>query len=210
MKSELPVFNDRTNICIICEGPEEYDYLNKLNSLGVWNDIYNVSLDNANGNGNIAARYQDRFQNGSYDMIFVFCDTDRKPFEQYEDIKRKINEFHGVDNASEAVIIYSNPCTMQIILQHLDDVALKSPAKRVNAPLIKALTGIDNYKARKDQRQQLMAHITTASFYDMLERVNRMSNNDSELGSSNFGKLVTYLTSESDGWIREIESQLEE
>lgn len=210
MKCELPVFKDRTNICIICEGPEEYEYLYKLNSLGIWNDIYDVSLDNARGNGNIAARYQDRFQNGSYDMIFIFCDTDKKPFEQYEDIKRKINEFHGINSASEAVIIYSNPCTMQIILQHLGDISLTSPAKKVNAPLIKDLTGIDNYKTREDQRQQLMSHITIDNFNNMLKRVNCMGNNDTELGSSNFSKLITYLTSENDSWIREIESRLEE
>lgn len=32
----------------------------------------------------------------------VFCDTEKKLHEQYEDIKRKINEFHGVDNAADA------------------------------------------------------------------------------------------------------------
>ena len=53
MKSRLPSFVSKNKICIICEGDEEYDYLSRLNELGVWNEQYDVSLDNADGNGNI-------------------------------------------------------------------------------------------------------------------------------------------------------------
>ena len=96
MKSRLPAFLSKDKICIICEGDEEYDYLNRLKELRVWNEQYEVFLDNADGNGNIPARYQDRYQNGSFEVVLVFCDTEKKPYEQYEDIKRKINVFHGM------------------------------------------------------------------------------------------------------------------
>lgn len=82
----------------------------------VWDEQYEVSLDNAGGNDNIPARYQDRYQNGSYDLVLMFCDTEKKPHEQYSDIKRKINEFHGVDHAAESVIFWGNPRTMQICI----------------------------------------------------------------------------------------------
>ena len=88
--------------------------------------------------------------------MLVFCDTEKKPHEQYEDIKRKINEFHGVDSAANEVIIFGNPCTMQIISKHWTDENLKSPAKSVNAPLIKEYTGVENYKGRADQIQKVM------------------------------------------------------
>lgn len=107
----------------------------------MWNEQYDISLVNAGGNGNIPARYQDRYQNGADELVLVFCDTEKKPHEQYEDIKRKINEFHGVDSAANEVIIFGNPCTMQIISKHWTDENLKSPAKPVNAPLIKEYTG---------------------------------------------------------------------
>ena len=90
MKSRLPAFLSKDKICIICEGDEEYDYLNRLKELRVWNEQYEVFLDNADGNGNIPARYQDRYQNGSFEVVLVFCDTEKKPYEQYEDIKRKM------------------------------------------------------------------------------------------------------------------------
>ena len=104
MPNKLPRFFDNHKICIICEGNEEYEYLNRLKNLKVWNEQYDISLVNAGGNGNIPARYQDRYQNGADKLVLVFCDTEKKPHEQYEDIKRKINEFHGVDSAANEVI----------------------------------------------------------------------------------------------------------
>lgn len=210
MKNRLPAFLDKDKICIICEGNEEYDYLNRLKNLGVWNDQYEVLLDNADGNGNIPARYQDRYQNGAYEMVLVFCDTEKKPYEQYEDIKRKINEFHGVDAAAEEVVMYGNPCTMQIILEHWTDVRLKSPAKKVNAPLIKEFTGVNNYKGRADQREEVMKHITVENYLDMFSRISVMENNDTIVGSSNFDRFLKYLSTADNGWIKEINIKLEE
>lgn len=127
MVNRLPFIPDNHKICIICEGNEEYEYIKRLKDLKVWNEQYEISLVNAGGNGNIPARYQDRYQNGADQLVLVFCDTEKKPYEQYEDIKRKINEFHGVDNAADEVIIFGNPCTMQIISKHWTDENLKSP-----------------------------------------------------------------------------------
>ncbi len=210
MTSRLPTFLSKNKICIICEGSEEYDYLNRLKELGVWNGQYEVSLDNADGNGNIPARYQDRYQNGSFEVILVFCDTDKKPYEQYEDIKRKINAFHGIDNAAEEIIIYGNPCTMQIILQHWTDVKLISPAKKVNAPVIKEFTGVENYKGKASQRKEVMKQITVENYKDMCTRICELHDDDTVIGSSNFGKLIKYLSSDNDCWISEINKKLEE
>ena len=63
MPNKLPKFLDNHKICIICEGNEEYEYLKRLKDLKVWNKQYAISLVNAGGNGNIPARYQDRYQN---------------------------------------------------------------------------------------------------------------------------------------------------
>lgn len=209
MKNRLPAFLDKDKVCIICEGDEEYDYLNILKKLKVWNDKYEVVLDNADGNGNIPARYQDRYQNGSYEIVLVFCDTEKKPYEQYEDIKRKINEFHGIDNVAEEIVIYGNPCTMQIILEHWTDIRLKSPAKKVNAPVIKEFTGVANYKGRADQREEVMKHITAENYHDMFRRISAMESDDSIVGSSNFDKLLRYLSDADNGWINKINIKLE-
>ena len=76
-------------VCIICEGLEEYDYLEKIKTLALWNKKYLVDLRNARGIGRISAIYQDRFHNGSYDAILIFCDTDKYPFKAYKEMKNK-------------------------------------------------------------------------------------------------------------------------
>ena len=209
MPNKLPRFYDKHKICIICEGNEEYEYLKRLKDLKVWNEQYEISLVNAGGNGNIPARYQDRYQNGADELVLVFCDTEKKPHEQYEDIKRKIDEFHGVDNAAKEVIIFGNPCTMQIVIKHWTSENLKSPAKPVNAPLIRKYTGVENYKGRTDQIEQVMKHITEGNYVDMCQRVRDLESDDSVAGSSNFGKFIKRFENSDDAWINEINSSLE-
>lgn len=209
MTNKLPKFSDKHKICIICEGNEEYEYLERLKELKVWNGPYDISLVNAGGNGNIPARYQDRYQNGSYEVILVFCDTEKKPHEQYEDIKRKINEFHGVPNAAEEVVMFGNPCTMQIIAKHWTDENLKSPAKFVNASLIEKYTGVENYKGRADQIKKIMEHVTAENYLDMCKRIRNLELDDSVAGSSNFGKFIRLFESDDSGWIDEINNSFE-
>jgi len=208
MANRLPIFSDKHKICVICEGNEEYAYLERLRELNVWNAQYEVLLDNAGGNGNIPARYQDRYQNGAYELLLVFCDTEKKPYEQYIDIKRKINEFHGVENAADEVIIFSNPCTMQIITKHWTDVNIKSPAKPVNAPLIKDFTGVENYKARADKIKDIMECITAENYVNMCQRVKSLDAIDTVPGSSNFGRFMELLESSDNGWIEAINRDL--
>lgn len=210
MVRRLPSFVTKTKVCIICEGNEEYYYLGKLNTLGVWDDHYDIELINAKGNGNIPARYQDKFQNGSSDIVLIFCDTDRKPYEQYIDIKHKINEFHGVDNAAERVIIFGNPCTMDVIVKHWADIDLKSPAKKINAPVIEQFTGVEHYRAKKEQIEKVMQFITSENYFLMKKRVYLKSNNDNEKNSSNFDQLAFYLESDHDDWIVDINNMLDE
>ncbi|NBH36576.1 hypothetical protein D3Z58_24495 [Clostridiaceae bacterium] len=210
MANKLPQIFMGSKICIICEGDEEFEYLERLISLDVWSKKYCFQLENAEGNGNIPARYQDKFQNGSYDLVLVFCDTDKKPYEQYVDIKRKINEFHGVENAANHVVIYGNPCTMQIITLHWDDVVLGSHKKKKNAPIIFNLTGIEGYKGRADQRQKLFARITKENYQEMQERIKFLPSDDTVEGSTNFGKFIEYFSTDDSKWIQIINKALEE
>lgn len=211
MSSRLPSYiSEKDKICIICEGNEEYDYFSKLKSLGVWNGRYDFTLENAEGNGNIPARYQDKYQNGSFDLVLIFCDTEKKPYEQYDDIKNKINTFHGFDNVADEVIIFGNPCTMQIVLLHVMSVTLKSPAKKTNSPHIKTCFGVDNYKGREDQRNAIFSQITEENYYQMCERVKELPTDDTVIGSTNFLKYINNFSSDSDEWILSINSKLEQ
>ncbi len=210
MGNRLPKIFTGSRICIICEGDEEYEYLEKLISLDVWSKEYCFQLENAGGNGNIPARYQDKYQNGAYDLVLVFCDTDRKPYEQYVDIKRRIDEFHGVENAADKIMIYGNPCTMQIIIEHWGDVRLCSNNKKKNAPVIYDLTGIEGYKGRKEQRRKLFSQITTENYQEMRERIKQIPWDDTVEGSTNFGRFLDYFSSDDRRWMQMINEVLDE
>lgn len=208
MKRRLPKFINKDKICIICEGGEEYDYLSRLKELHVWKENYDITLENAGGNGNIPSRYQDYYQNETYEMIFVFCDTEKKPYEQYYEIKNKINEFHGINDIAQEIVIYGNPCTMQIILMHFDNVRLKTQAKKINAFYIMKYTGVENYKGRASQRKAIMSLITICNYCDMYHRVCEMEHDDKIVGSSNFNMLIDYLSTEDNNWIRKMNKKL--
>ena len=208
MGNRLPKIFTGSRICIICEGDEEYEYLEKLISLDVWSKEYCFQLENAGGNGNIPARYQDKYQNGAFDLVLVFCDTDRKPYEQCVDIKRKINEFHGVENAADKIMIYGNPCTMQIIIEHWGDVRLCSNNKTKNAPVIFDLTGIEGCKGRKEQRRELFSQITKRNYQKMKERIKKLPSDDTVEGSTNFGRFLDWFSSDDNEWMHIINQEL--
>lgn len=194
-------------ICIICEGYEELDYIEVLKNKAVFSNKYDFITVNAKSINTIIARYQEKFQSDSYSLVLIFCDTDKGPSEKYKEIKQKINEFHEADVADE-IIIFGNPCTMQIILSHFAEIKLTSQSKSVNAKYIKELTGIQNYKATDKQRKELFSKIKRENYDVMKENVKNLSTNDEELSSTNILKFIEKFESDDDSWIDEINEKL--
>ena len=123
------------------------------------------------------------------------------------EVKQKINEFHEADVADD-IIIFGNPCTMQIILSHFAEIKLTSQSKSVNAKYIKELTGIQNYKATDKQRKELFSKIKRENYDVMKENVKNLSTNDEELSSTNILKFIEKFESDDDSWIDEINEKL--
>ena len=137
--SRLKNVSEKYSIAIICEGNEEYKYMQKLKSLELWNKKYNITFFNANSSTKIFAKYQNLHSNESFNIILIFCDTDDQEFpsenNQYQRLKKKIKSHHNIKHVP--IIIFANPCTMQIILSHFDSVKLKSRKKTGNQTVIK-------------------------------------------------------------------------
>lgn len=191
---------NKIKICIVCEGYEEYEYLDKLIKLNIFDKAYDINLVNAKGNGNIFARYQDIYQRNKYHMIFVFCDTEHKPYEQFAEIKDKIDELYDQKGISDKLVIFANPCTMQIILLHFGNVVLKSSQKSKNAEDIERLTGIKGYNASEEKRKELFDKITKENYVEMNERIKTMSLNCNNRNSTNISAFLKYLEKYNDKW----------
>lgn len=194
-------------ICIICEGFEELEYIETLNKKVVFSSKYDFVLINAKSINTIFARYQQKYQSDSYSIVLVFCDTDKYPSERYLELKRKINEFHDVDVADD-IVIFGNPCTMQIMLSHFAKVKLTSQSKNVNGEYIEKLVGITNYKATEEQRKEFFSKIKRENYEVMKENIAMLSANDEDISSTNFLKFVKCFESENESWIEEINRKL--
>lgn len=194
-------------ICIICEGYEEFDYIETLKSKGIFSDAYNFITVNAKSINTIIARYQDRFQSSAYSLVLIFCDTDKGPSNKYKEIKKEINKLYGKDIADE-IVIFGNPCTMQIILSHFAEIKLTSQSKSVNSKFIKEYVGIDNYKATDEQREELFGKIKRSNYEKMKENVAKLSTNDEDVSSTNILKFVKRFENDDDSWIDEINSNV--
>ena len=201
--------NNKKKICLICEGFEEYDYISRLLELGVWSDVYDFTLVNAESNGNISARYQDKYQSDSFDIVLVLCDTDKKPHKDFELIRKKINDVYGNDLAADQVIIFVNPCSMQVELSHFGDVHLTTQSKNANSSLIEQLTGIQRYKASEKQRKKMCDLITNENYIKMKKRLESLPTNYTIESSTNFGVFLTRFESDDDSWIDELNEKLE-
>lgn len=194
-------------ICIICEGYEELEYFEALKNKGVFSRKYEFISVNSKSINTIISRYQEKYQSDSYSLVLIFCDTDRGPSEKYLEIKRKINEFHDEDVADD-IVIFGNPCTMQIILSHFTEIKLTSQSKHVNAQYIEEYTGIKNYDATEEQRKELFSMIRRDNYEIMKENISKLPTNDEEISSTNFLKFLENFESEDDSWIDEINNKL--
>ena len=206
--SRLPFIEKRHRICVICEGYEDFHYFNRLLQLNVWHDSYKFFLINAKSASNIPARFQDAYQNDMYEIILVFCDTDKTPYREYAQVKKKINNFLNKQKAADKLIIFANPCTMQIILMHFGDVYLKNQGKKTNSQEIEKWTGIKSYDAHEEQIKEICAKIYRSSYNAMRERVTKINIPDTNSSSTNFIVFLEYFESSNSNWITNIQNYL--
>lgn len=208
--ANLPILENRHKVCVICEGNEDFAYFKRLLDLNVWNNVYEFFPVNVKSASNISAKFQDAFQNDRYEIILMFCDTDKAPSKQYVDIKQKINRMLDKKKAAEKLIIFANPCTMQIILSHFGDVSLKNQGKKTNAAVIEKLTGVKNYDAHWDQIQEICGKIFRRSYGDMKRRVAAINLSDTTSCSTNFIIFLDRFENEDTKWILSIQKYLRE
>lgn len=196
---------NKQKICIICEGFEEKDYMEKLKTLNVFSNKYEILFINAKGITKIFKKYQEKYTSQNYYAVLIFCDTD--DLTHYKDLKEKLIAFHGKD-LSEDILYFGSPCTMQIILSHFDKVSLQSESKVANRDLINKLTKIPNYDATDEQRKELFSKIKQSNYKKMKSNIKDLSEKDTLIPATNFLKLLDNLENDNINWIKKINDKL--
>lgn len=208
MLRRLPQIKTGNSILIVCEGSEEYDYLEALKKCGVWSNKLSIKLKNAKSINNILSQYQYEFANDNYDLIVVFCDTEVPPYDEFINLKKAINEFHGKEVA-EKIVFFTNPCSMQIILSHFNRVNLKSNSKTINSTLIQKLTGVKDYIATENQRTSIMKKINAKNYEVMKQNVAGLSSKCDKVPSTNILELFEQLEKNEGSWIQKLKEEID-
>lgn len=206
--ARLPSGLNKHKICVICEGFEDDAYFRRLMELSVWNENYEFFPINAKSASNIFARYQDAYSNDKFEIVLIFCDTDKAPHREYSQIVAKINTHHANSTAAKEIIMFANPCTMQIILSHFGDVDLKNQGKKTNSSTIFDLTGIENYDAHEEQINQLCSKIFRRSYPQMKDRIAKINLGDNISGSTNFIVFCERFEDDNVDWIQALNTRL--
>lgn len=111
--------------------------------------------------------------------------------------------------ATNKVVIFANPCTMQIILSHFGSVELTKQSKKLNSPIIKQLTGIHNYDAKEQQVKDICTKIYRRTYPIMKERIEKINFSDDVCCSTNFIEFINKFENEDSKWIKETNKILE-
>ncbi len=207
--SKLPVISRKHRVCVICEGLEEHVYFNRLISLNIWDSSYEFIPVNAKGASSIFARYQDAYNNDNYEMIIIFCDTDKYPYREYTQLKKKLNDFFNKRAVSQKIVLWANPCSLQIILSHYGVVKLTNQGKKTNSDIIERLTGVQDYNGHEEQIRDICNRIFRRTYPEMKERLRKEKYDEEESGSSNVVCFLDFFEGSDTNWITEINRYLE-
>lgn len=196
-------------ICIVCEGYEEYDYINRLKQCTVWSGEYSVRPQNAKSLDKVFAVYQNEYQSDNYDLVVVYCDTEKNPYSKFNTMCEKINKFHDKQVAQD-IVYFVNPCTLQVILSHFSKVNLKSNQKSDNANLVERLTGVKEYIAKRQQREAIMTKVNKENYLTMKTNISNLPMDYIKCPSTNFNELLARLESTDTSWVDELKEKIDE
>ena len=75
--------------------------------------------------------------------------------------------------------------------------------------MIEKYTEVKSYRGKYDQILEVMKHITTENYKDMSIRIEKLNQQDCEIGSTNFINFIKLFESDNDSWIKSINNSIE-
>ena len=208
MANKLPNASNENHVLIVCEGAEECDYINRLKACGVWSKNFSVHTKDAKSISNIFAMYSYYYKTNNYKLIVIFCDTEKYPYNQFVEMKQKIDKFHD-KGVADQVVFFVNPCTLQVVLLHFDAVKLISNSKTDNAATVERLTGVKDYNATEQQRKAIVNKITSQNYAETKRRLAQLKDTYTFVPSSNVLQLFNALEAGNSKWICNINKIIE-
>lgn len=199
-------------IAIVCEGQEEMMYIKALQSLAIFCPIYEIipvlatsgSDDRVGGAGNIPAFFQDCLTK-PFDAVFFLLDVDSHPHQAFEAVRKKVELVVGPAGFSRFAL-YTNPCTLQLMVLHFEKTALISQSKMANRQIVNRIwPKIKRYDAEEWQLEEMSYSFTKENYNTMKANAKTLLNPKKyDSPSSNVVSFFENIEGDDDTWIKNI------
>ncbi len=196
----------KIKIEIICEGLEEVLYLKRLLSFHYWNELLDIVLTNANGISSVYSAYsKSRATHKDTSYFFILCDSgesDSQARNEFNKIIGNVNNDLKGRNPATDLVIFANPCTMQIFLSHFEVVMVPGEDLKVkaNKDYICAIAGVSGYSKTHDGISSFMKRISRESYKTLKENLLKYPTDYHTPNSTNALSMLTRLESQDLSW----------
>ncbi len=212
-RSGIPSLTKESKIIIICEGQEDFAYLSKIKSLGVFNTDIDLSFKDAEGNSKIYDNYMNLIRTSDADLVLIFCDTgaesNTQSHHEFTRLLTKISHLYPTHGVVSDIVYFANPVTMQIFINHFKKIDINSESKKDYEDIVKECTGVIGYDASKYKLKQFMSLINRDNYYIMKENLKDKSYDYHFAHSTNILKLFNNLELDETSWINKIKKRLD-
>ncbi len=194
----------KRKICIICEGHEEKYFMdNLINKIKCYPN-YIIESVNAKGNGNLFARYQDRYSQDKDDLVLIFCDTERKPYESFESLVDNLKDNYEISDFND-VICFSNPTTLLLILNCFKKYKLTTKKSSKIKEIVRDIIGIEQYNKKEEKVKAIQSKINKEKIEQLRVNIKELETLDhNTVPGTNFLLWDSRLSSESYKWIEDL------
>lgn len=205
--------SSKLKVKIICEGLEERQYINTLISFGKWNENLLVIPLDAGGINNVYDLFSHEWLKGDgTKFIFILCDTGKEQKESrkvFLKIREKIDQDYK-NHASDKIVVFANPITMQIFLSHFTLPNVIHENKKENQEYIEKVSGVIGYKGRRESISKLMKQIRLAphSYETMRLNVKLLEGPYLKEGATNASMMFDHLEDDDTSWIDNIMNEI--
>ena len=195
---------DSVRVHFICEGAEEVCFVDSLTKVGAFDDAYEISREDAYGAGNIPIVFDQVFQNLDYDAVFVITDVDCMANGTYQNTMAKLESTLGF--SARQIVIFTNPCTIQLFLASRSDDALPNQNKNLFTKYFNTLWngGHKPYAAHSYQLEKLKAEFSLSDYETMMKRIKKYSTKPEDLPSTSANFFLSEFRQSNTKWLEGI------
>ena len=177
----------KEDLYLVVEGEIDEMFVSKI--ISFLPTKYNVRIRVANGNGNIPIHVNILKKIYSYSKIMVLYDLDGS--NNIDNITKYLKNKEV--NLKRDDIYFVNPCVEHLFLMVKEASYERFRCKKDYQPYFAKYYGVADYAGHLTQVEEMVNQITYHDFTNFIDNLKRISEDDNDLPSTNFLRLINYI-----------------